>query len=142
VTPALAVEMIQGVLTGSVEREGTERVMGAATTRYSARLAPDAALREMDDEDREEGTERILDTLGANNEVIPVQVWIDDEGRPRRIRFEFEQRQDRVNKFTFTQRIDFSAFGAEAEVDMPRGAIKTDDFQRFVTEFVRERVAF
>lgn len=141
VTPQLAVELLQGVLTGSIEDEGRDRVLGAATTRYSARMAPDSALREIEDEDRREAVARVLETMGVAAEVLDVQVWLDDEGRPRRVRYEFEQRQDRVNVFRFTYRVDFSAFGVPVEVEMPDDVVRTDDFQQFVTEFVRERIA-
>lgn len=141
-SPNLAVEMLEGVLTGSIDRVGTERVGGAQTTHYSGKAAPEEVTQEIDDDDRAAGIERIFETLGVNEEVIPVQVWIDEEGRPRRVRFVLLQQQDRGNKFSLTMRYDFSAFGTEADIELPSGAVRTDDFQTFVTEFVRERVTF
>ncbi len=141
ISPTLAVEMLVGVLTGSMENEGTERVLDAPTTHYSGRMAPDSVYRELADEDREEAIGRLLETMGVGAEVVPVDIWLDETGRPRRVRYAFEQVQDRVNKFTFTQTFEFSAWGSPAKIEIPADAQRTDDFQRFVTEFVRERVA-
>jgi hypothetical protein len=65
VSPAIATELLDGVLTGSIERVGTEQVVGTRTTHYRAKLSQDAASREIDDEDRRKGLLRLFETLAA-----------------------------------------------------------------------------
>ncbi|MEX0874753.1 MAG: hypothetical protein WD646_09200 [Actinomycetota bacterium] len=141
-SPALSVELLEGVLTGSVERVGTETVGEDRLAHYRAKVAPDNAVREVDDEDRREGILRIFESMGVNAEVVPVEVWLDDRGRVRIVRYELEQRQDRVNTYRTTIRTEISGFGSPAKITVPTEALKTDDFQLFVTEFIRESVDF
>jgi hypothetical protein len=140
ISPALSVELLEGVLTGSVERVGTEKVGKERLTHYRAKVAPDNAVREVDDEDRREGILRVFESMGVGAEVIPVEVWLDDRGRVRIVRYELEQRQDRVNTYRTTIRTEISGFGSPAKIAVPTQSLKTDDFQVFITEFIRESV--
>jgi hypothetical protein len=140
VSPVMSLELLEGALTGSARRVGTETVRGTSTTHYKARIAPDNAARELDDEDRREGLLRVLETLGANKEVLPVDVWIDKDALVRRVSYQLEQTQDRVNSFRTTITTDYFDIGRSVEIDIPSDAKRTDDFQEFVIEHVREAV--
>jgi hypothetical protein len=142
VSPVMSLELLMGALTGSTRRVGTETVRGTQTTHYRAKVAPDNAAREIDDEDRREGIIRTLQTLGANTEVIDTEVWIDGDGLVRRVSYALEQRQDRVNSFRTTITTDYFDIGRDVKIDVPTDVMRTDDFQLFVTEFVREAVTF
>jgi len=142
VSPVMSLELLMGALTGSTKRVGTESVRGVSTTHYKANIAPDNAAREIDDEDRREGIVRVLQTLGADDEVLPADVWIDKDGLVRRVSYGLKQQQDRVNSFRTTITTDYFDIGREVKIDVPSDVMRTDDFQEFVIEYVREAVAF
>ncbi len=142
VSPIMSLELLMGALTGSTRRVGAETVRGTQTTHYRAKVAPDNAAREIDDEDRREGILRVLQTMGANSEVIDADVWIDSDGLVRRVSYGLEQRQDRVNSFRTTITTDYFDIGRDVKIDVPTDTMRTDDFQQFVIEFVREAVTF
>jgi hypothetical protein len=139
ISPALAVELLNGVLTGSIRRDGTETVGGTRATHYRAKFSQDAAAREIDDEDRREGVMRLFDTLGAQEDVFPGEVWIDDEGLARRIVFVLRQQKDRVNAFEMRAGFEFYDYGAPATFRVPlrSDSVRSSRFRAFVVEFVR-----
>lgn len=60
---------------------GREPVEGVETTRYAASIDLDATPAAQDPETRP-AVDRLRETLGTS--VLPVEVWIDDDGRVRR----------------------------------------------------------
>lgn len=140
ISPILAIELLDGVLTGSVQQMGTGMKAGTSTTRYTARLAPDAAVTEIRDEDRKEGVSRMFATLGVQADDFIVDVWLDDEDRVRGLRFNIEQQKDRVNKFAMKVSWEFSDYGEAVEVAKPDASevATVDRFRDFVTELIRE----
>lgn len=141
ISPVLALEVLDGVLTGSVERRGGGMKAGARTTRYTARLAPDAAITEVEDEDRKEGIGRLFATLGVQQDDFPVDVWIDGDGLVRGVRYVMRQQKDRVNAFVLTLSWEFSDHGRSTKpVRIPGDAmtLRSDRFSDFVTELIRD----
>jgi hypothetical protein len=140
ISPVVALEVLEGVLTGSVKQLGTGMKAGAQTTRYSARLAPDAAIIEIRDEERKEGVERMFQTLAVEADDFIVDVWIDAEDRVRGLRFNLEQQKDRVNRFKTTVSWEFTDYGAAGSIEQPPSdeTVRSDRFRDFVTEVIRE----
>jgi hypothetical protein len=140
ISPTMALELLDGVLTGSVREVGTGMKAGAETTRYSARLAPDAAVTDIKDEDRKEGVTRMFETLGVQQDDFPIDVWLDAEQRVRGLRFVMKQQKDRVNAFQMTSSWEFSDYGDAGEIDVPPRSETTrpDRFREFITELIRE----
>lgn len=141
ISPALAVELLEGVLTGSMRRAGQETVAGIPTTHYRAKLSQDAAAREIDDEDRREGVLRIFEALGVQDDLFPVDVWMDDSGLPRRISFLLRQQKDRVNAFELRLAWEFYDYGATIRpIDVPERAdtVTPGRVREFIEEFIRE----
>jgi hypothetical protein len=140
ISPVIALEMLDGVLTGSVREHGTGMKAGAETTRYTARLAPDAAVTEIRDEDRKEGVTRMFATLGVQQDDFPVDVWIDDQDRVRGLRFVMRQQKDRVNAFEMVVSWEFSDFAAVPRIPTPPKSevVRSNRFRDFVTELIRE----
>lgn len=77
-------ESLRGVV-GEPEVVGSEAVRGVDTTRYSATLDLREALAEAPEEQRA-ALEAQLDQLG--DAEIPVEVWIDADDLPRRLRMD------------------------------------------------------
>jgi hypothetical protein len=87
-SPVLLVDLIAGVLAGSVREIGPDEVAGVATTHYEANFDIDKSIHDTResryDEDRRESLEDLLDLLGADGRVHAGDVWLDADGRPRR----------------------------------------------------------
>jgi hypothetical protein len=141
ISPVLAVEMLDGILTGSVKEIGTGMKAGVSTTRYNAHLAPDAVVTEIKDEDRKEGVERLFATLGVQQDDFPVDVWLDADDHIRGVRYVMRQQKDRVNAFEMTVSYEFldDPKGAEAiEIPARDDTVRPGRFRDFVTELIRE----
>jgi hypothetical protein len=141
ISPVLALEFLDGVLTGSVREAGSGMKAGAMTTHYTARLAPDAAVTKIKDEDRKEGVTRLFATYGIQEDDFPVDVWVDADRNVRAVRYVLRQQKDRVNAFTMTLSWEFTDYGAKTDtVALPAvpSTIRSGRFSEFVEELVRE----
>lgn len=140
IAPHLAVEMLEGVLTGSISSVGEETKAGKPATHYRAKVSQDAAAREIDDEDRREGLLRLFATLGQRDDVFPVDVWLDAQGRPAGIRFVMRQQKDRVNAFEMTLAWEFFDYGTKTDIKLPPSldTKRSRRFRDFIVEYIRE----
>ncbi len=68
---------------GQVERVGTQQLYGTSTTQYRTTLQLSRVLEELPSSDRT-AAEQMLQHVG-NDGAIPVNVWIDPQGRVRRL---------------------------------------------------------
>jgi hypothetical protein len=140
ISPALAVEVLQGALSGSIKRIGVEEVAGTRATHYKARFSQDSAAREVDDEDRREGLLRTFESLGVQDDVFPGEVWLDGDGVVRRILFVLRQQKDRVNAFEMRAAWEFYDYGAPVSISVPArsDSIRSPRVRDFIEEFIRE----
>ena len=97
-----------------VEEEGPEDVAGEPTTRYSAILDLDAATRAVPGEDAA-AVARTAEALGTPR--LPAEVWLDAEGRLRRLRFELGGGSSGAPATQVT--VELGDFGVEADVTLP-----------------------
>jgi hypothetical protein len=91
---------------------GEEEVRGVSTTHYAgtvdfARLAEEAPA------DLQESYRRLMEMTGQRE--VPVEVWVDEEGLTRRIRY--EQKLADGSSMDLTQ--EYYDFGAEVDVEPP-----------------------
>jgi len=86
--PSKLLEVLRGV-TDDVEAAGEDEVRGVPTTRYTATVSLVEAL-EQAPPDQREPLEAQLDQLGAGDADIPVEVWVDADGLPRRMIMGFD----------------------------------------------------
>lgn len=120
VNPVYLVELVEGALAGSVERVGQGVIGEVAVTRYDANISFDKAITELGfDEEEREVRLRLFRLLGANKDVVPARIWIDDEGRLRRLRVELEQRMTRQRSNTVIATVELVSFGSDASLDVP-----------------------
>ena len=140
ISPALAVEFLEGVLTGSVDQKAAGRMGGARATRYSARLAPDAVVTEIRNEDRKEGITRLFESLAIQQDDFPVDVWLDSSDRVRGVRFVMRQQKDRVNAFEMSVTWSFYGFGRAPKIAVPsaNSTTRPGRFRDFVEDLIRE----
>jgi hypothetical protein len=122
-------------VSGELSEEGRERVVGTDTTHYSAtvdlRRYPDLMPEGLRDVARE-GVERLIELSGQSE--IPVDVWIDDDQRVRRMSWEQSMRRGAVDvKMHMTA--DYVRFGVPVDVDVP-----SDDEVFDATDFALEQL--
>jgi hypothetical protein len=120
INPVYLVELVEGALAGSVERQGPETIGDVAVTRYEANISFDKALTglDFDDEEREVRI-RLFRLLGATADVVPAELWLDAEGRLRRLRLELDQRVDRQRANELVITLDLATFGDATSLDGP-----------------------
>lgn len=120
INPVLWVELLGGALTGSVERMGEdEGPDGEQLVRYRANFDREKAFRdEFDDDEFQRLIER-FELMGITDIVIPGQVWLDEDGLPRRIVYRAAQRVDRNNAFALVLAFQLSGYGGEAAIELP-----------------------
>ena len=94
--PTGVLEQLRAV--GDVEELGREQVRGVETTRYRALLRPPG---------------------GTEEDALPVEVWIDDDGLVRRLRVTYGQRAASVT-------VELFDFGADVDVEPPPADQVTD----------------
>jgi len=85
--PSTLLEVLRGA-TDEVRSAGQEEVRGVLTTRYAVTVRPAEALEQAPAQQREH-LQRQLDQLGAADSEIPVDVWVDAAGLPRRVTMAF-----------------------------------------------------
>lgn len=81
--PLFLLKLLRGTLSGSVEEVGTEEVRGVPTTHYEFNIDREKAVRD-EDEDVQDAYEALFKSMYATRTVFPGEVWLDEEGLPRR----------------------------------------------------------
>ena len=131
INPAYLLDLVEGTLTGSVKSAGQEQVGDASTTRYDMNISFEKALDELDFDDEEQAVRmRLFRLLRASGDVVPARVWIDDDGRLRRLEVELKQRITRRRSNELTMRLELGAFGTAAAVEPPAKDV-TVTYERF-----------
>jgi hypothetical protein len=108
-------------VSGDVSEKGREQVAGTDTTRYSAtidlRRYPDV-MPEDQREAARKGIDRLIEMTGQSE--FPMDVWIDDAQRVRRMTWEQSMRQGPVEvKMAITA--EYVRFGVPVDIDVPDG---------------------
>lgn len=117
--PAYLVDLLGGALTGSIEEAGTEDLRGDRVTRYRFNVSPETAFEDAPD-DRREAVQSVLTLMGAHGEeVVPMEAWLDAEGRPRRVSLSLRQKRDRHTTFRMNVALDLFDFGASFDIQLP-----------------------
>jgi LppX_LprAFG lipoprotein len=120
-----------------VKASGEEAIDGIATTRYTGTIDLQKVLEGFADvvgEDVDAKTEKQLEAtveqfeaLGIDGK-IPFQIWIDDEGLPRRqrITMDFGDLVPGAGDAHMEMTVDYSAFGEPVDVTLPEASEVTD----------------
>ena len=118
--PAWLVDLVGGALMGSVEEVGTEVVRDVPTTRYEVNFSWDDAFEDVDDDERE-GFLAAASMMGIPEKVVKGEVWLDDEGLPRRIRANVRHQRDRNEELELQYTLELFDFGIAAAIEIPSG---------------------
>lgn len=109
-------DVLRRVLAASEEDAvlGQEDVRGAETTHYRARVSVAKLVEQLPEANRPEGD--VAELWGAR--FVPVDIWIDDESRLRRITIRQPEGADHGNP-AITLTADLFDYGVEVDVEPP-----------------------
>ncbi|MFD7712804.1 hypothetical protein ACFV6E_41585 [Streptomyces sp. NPDC059785] len=115
--PAESFAYTKAVRDGEVTKKGTDTVDGVRTTHY--RVEVDVRTLAGGDESE---ADRLREQLGTSS--LPLDLWLDDEGRLRQetVRLTVRQAgsgQQKTQQVTTATTLRFSDFGTEADVEAP-----------------------
>jgi hypothetical protein len=122
-------DVLNRVLAASEKNQalGEEDVRGVDTTHYRARVSVAKLVEQLPEGDRPEGD--VVQLWGAG--FVPVDIWIDDESRLRRITI-LQPRDPRYGNAAMTLSADLFDYGVEVDVEPPPPdeTISQDEFDR------------
>lgn len=113
--PSQMLDSLRGI-SGSVRKVEETRVRGVETTHYSADVSLDKALAQAPQREREAA--RAALKMFGGMEKMPVDVYIDDAGRVRRMQMEYDLETPRTN-FESEVKLELFDFGASVEFERP-----------------------
>jgi hypothetical protein len=106
-----------------VEAVGTENVRGTETTHYRATVDLRKAIEGADGITDPETFERFLEQI--DDETVDVDVWIDDDGRARRMEYGMAMQLPQ-GAVEIESAMDWFDFGTEVDVEPPPADQVTD----------------
>lgn len=112
--PTQFLETLRGA--GDVEETGKEKVRGVSTTRYKVKVDRDKALQSMSKERREQ-VKAVLESIGE--EGITAEVWIDEDGLPRRFQMSFKAGESTQVSFDMTITMELFDYGGDVPLEIP-----------------------
>ena len=116
------------MLRASDENEvvGSEEVRGAETTHFRARVDLRKLVKQLPATERPE--DDVVQLLGS----VPVEIWIDDESRLRRITIDEREPEKDTNPVATTTTVELFDYGVEVEVEPPPSdeLISQEEFDR------------
>lgn len=122
--PTLTLETLRGVA-DDVETVGEEELHGVTVTHYRATVSKDRVLEDVAEEIRED-VRTLFDQLGLPDSY-PLEVWIDADGLPHRLRFSVQSTTaSGGDPVTQTVTAEFFDFGAEVDITPPPGEETVD----------------
>lgn len=121
VNPAYMLDLLRGALMGSVKRVGRDEVRGTPTTRYRLNIAPDKAFEDAPKR-RQEAMIAGLTLMGVTSDVLPAEVWLDDDGLPRRVKVRFREVRSRRDILELSVTLELFDYGAPVRITLPKSA--------------------
>lgn len=125
--PSQSLAFLRGA--GDVEELGREDVRGVSTTHYRARADLADALADLPDAQREVLEPQIETLREAGMDELPIEVWIDDDGLPRRMRMTMDFPDGGADVPAGTAmsiEIEFFDFGEPVSITVPPADQVTD----------------
>ncbi|MEU3962510.1 hypothetical protein AB0F42_22305 [Streptomyces buecherae] len=111
--PAASARYSKAISDGKAKKLGAEELDGVRTTRYRVTIDVDKLA-----ETNKAETAQLKKEYGPR---LPMDLWLDDDGRIRRQQMELTPKQGEVNAQRVTARtvIDFTDYGTDAEIEAP-----------------------
>jgi hypothetical protein len=120
--------LLPGVLTGSIKDRGTEEVAGVRTRHYSANFDVNKALEDAP-RVRREAVLTAFELMKAKTESVSGDVWLDDDGLPRKVTMRIKQHFTRREVISVNLTAIIHKTGLDQQVPVPADdeATLTDD---------------
>ncbi len=117
--PSQYLDFLRGASEGEIEELGTEEIDGVSTTHYEAELQIDKILEQAPDQEAADELKEQLDAFGGEIDAIPADVWIDDDGLPRRMKMTMSvEAGGQTADVDIT--VDLFDYGLEVDVKPPK----------------------
>jgi hypothetical protein len=117
-SPVFLLRLLRGTLSGSVRNVGVEEIDGVRTTHYKMNVDREKATED-EPESLARTYEAVFKSMFVGSVVLPGEVWLDDQGLPRRFAVTFEPKIRRRTFAEITLQIDLRDFAAPLEVAVP-----------------------
>jgi hypothetical protein len=130
--PTQSLWFLQGA-SDDFEEVGEEEVRGVGTTHYRGTVDLRKAAEQISEAARTTA-ERLIELMGVSK--LPFEVWIDDEGLARRIKYEQPLPAAAGEDASMTLTMDFFDFGVDVDVEPPPESEVTD-----IQELLNQRKA-
>lgn len=104
--------------TGEVEEVGTEEVDGVETTHYRAIVDIDKAVAQAPAESKDQVQAQIDQLKAAGLTELPIDVWIDGDGLPRKLEYDITVDAEGQEVHTVLA-MTFTDYGVDVEVTPP-----------------------
>lgn len=114
--PSKFVEFLRGASEDGVEDLGTEEIGGVPTRHYKAELSFEKILDQAPDQEAVEEMRAQLEAFG-DVDSVPAEVWIDEDGLPRRMEMTMDLGDDAG---AMEISIDMFDYGIEVDVQPPK----------------------
>lgn len=114
--PTQFLEFLRGASEDEIDDAGTDEIRGVSTTHYEADLSLEKALEQAPNQDAVDEFEAKFGSDLGSLPSVPVDVWIDAEGLPRRIE---------LSVAGMSVSADFFDYGTDVDVEAPK------DFEEF-----------
>lgn len=124
--PSQTLDYLRGV-SGDVEVVGEEEVRGAPATHYRATIELKKVAENAPAEIRERvasSIEMVASSIGTS--TIPIEVWIDEQGRAVRMSQSFEYKEGLQAGSSMSMVTDIYDFGTEVDIKIPPASEVTD----------------
>lgn len=126
ISPLVYLDLAAAPLTGSIEEAGTEEVAGVRTTRYRGnfdleKMSRDTRRRQYPEEIRE-ALETVLDLAVIQGTTHEGEVWIDEDGLPRRFQVRLRQEPLTDLELDLIVTLELQSFGPPAHRALPTPA--------------------
>jgi LppX_LprAFG lipoprotein len=125
-SPTKPTDVLARVVLASDEEEelGDEEIRGTETTHYRARVDVQKLIKQLPAKDRPDGD--VPDFWG--DKLVPVEIWIDDQSRLRRISIDQSDGEDA----TMSTTVELFDYGVEVDVEPPPAdeVISQDEFEK------------
>lgn len=116
--PSQYLEFLRGASEGEIEEVGTEEIDGVSTTHYKADLSFDKMLDQAPDQEAADEIRAQFEAMGGDIDTIPSEVWIDEDGLPRRMQLSMSiEAEGQTAELDMT--IDLFDYGVDVEVEPP-----------------------
>jgi hypothetical protein len=109
ISPTVVLHLVQGVLTGSIERHGD---------RYDANVNRDKAERHLSEDDRKL-LDKIFRANAVSNHTFPAHIWLDGSGALRKFEVRMRQHLTSVDRADLTVTIELDRTGLPLRIEAP-----------------------